>query len=117
MIKKFLFILILVSGIVYSEEYFRDLKYFEYPYTDPPISISERNYIIKHKNENKLVFYFRLKGLYNGITHSYNKDEILKYMTLENLENYYSKLNLIMDSSCMVNGLSQIIMTIMWNCI
>jgi hypothetical protein len=93
MIKKFLFILILVSGIVYSEEYFRDLKYFEYPYTDPPISISERNYIIKHKNENKLVFYFRLKGLYNGITHSYNRDEILKYMTLENLENYYSKFN------------------------
>ena len=76
MIKKFLFILILVSGIVYSEEYFRDLKYFEYAYINPPISISERNYVIKHKNENKMVFYFRLKGLYRGITRSRDKDEI-----------------------------------------
>ena len=95
MIKKILFIMIMImiSNTVYSEEYFRDLKYFEYTYIDPPISISERNYVIKHKNENKTVFYFRLKGLYRGITRSRDKDEILKYMTLENLENYYSRFN------------------------
>lgn len=57
MIKKILFIIIMISNIVYSEEHFRDLKYFEYTYIDPPISISERNYVIKHKNENKTVFY------------------------------------------------------------
>ena len=93
MIKKILFIAVLVSSIIHSEEYFRDLKYFEYTYIDPPISISEQNYVIKHKNENKTVLYFRLKGLYRGITHSIDKDEILKYMTLENLENYYLKFN------------------------
>ena len=93
MIKKILLIMIMISNIVYSEEYFRDLKYFEYTYIDPPIGISERNYVIKHKNENKTVFYFRLKGLYRGITRSRDKNEILKYMTLENLENYYSRFN------------------------
>ncbi len=83
----------IISNILYSEEYFRNLKYFEYTYIDPPISVSEKNFIVNHKNENKLVFYFRLEGLYDGITRSSDKDEILKYLTPENLEKYYSKFN------------------------
>lgn len=93
MIKKLLLIMIMISNIVYSREYLRNLNYFEEHHR---ISASELNYIINHRNENnenKLVFYFRLKGLYDGITDSTDKEEILKYLTPESLENYYSKFN------------------------